>query len=108
MLIAHAAVATLRREYERACELLEQITLTPETEAMWSHLSRVATAEGRMTIAERCYAALGLPGGCVWKQSGVSAEGLGVHMKTRATPRSPKDLCPERKRTQSKGPGDRG
>eukprot|EP00906_Rhabdomonas_costata_P036994 RCo051951 len=47
------------REYERACELLEQIALTPETEAMWMHLSRVATAEGRMTIAERCYAALG-------------------------------------------------
>ena len=30
-----------QREYERACHLLEQITLTPETEAMWQNLSQV-------------------------------------------------------------------
>jgi intraflagellar transport protein 172 len=48
-----------QREYERACHLLEQITLTPETEAMWQNLSQVALQEGRMPIAERCFAALG-------------------------------------------------
>mmetsp|Transcript_137045 Transcript_137045/g.238278 ORF Transcript_137045/g.238278 Transcript_137045/m.238278 type:complete len:1651 (-) Transcript_137045:230-5182(-) len=47
------------KEFERACHLLEQITLTPETEAMWQNLSQVALTEGKMSIAERCFAALG-------------------------------------------------
>eukprot|EP00667_Euglena_gracilis_P000220 EG_transcript_220 len=46
-------------DYDRACGLLEQITMTPETEAMWQTLSQVALSHGRLLIAERCFAALG-------------------------------------------------
>eukprot|EP00668_Euglena_longa_P000083 GGOE01000099.1.p1 GENE.GGOE01000099.1~~GGOE01000099.1.p1 ORF type:complete len:1743 (+),score=650.33 GGOE01000099.1:779-5230(+) len=48
-----------QKELERACHLLEQITLTPETEAMWQSLSQVAMQENKYLIAERCSAALG-------------------------------------------------
>lgn len=47
------------RNYDRACDLLEQITLGPETEAMWLQLSQVALQEMKLYIAERCFAALG-------------------------------------------------
>ena len=46
-------------DYDRACNLLEQITMTPETEAMWQNLSQIALDQGRLQIAERCFAALG-------------------------------------------------
>jgi intraflagellar transport protein 172 len=48
-----------QRDLSRACQLLEQLTLTPETEAMWQALSQVALREQRLAIAERCAAALG-------------------------------------------------
>eukprot|EP00760_Papus_ankaliazontas_P035970 PhM_4_TR811/c0_g1_i1/m.62923/K19676/IFT172; intraflagellar transport protein 172 len=46
-------------DYERACDLLDQIALTPETEAMWQRLSQAALQELKLNIAERCFAALG-------------------------------------------------
>ena len=46
-------------DYDRACDLLDQITLTPETEAMWQALSVLALQEMKLYIAERCFAALG-------------------------------------------------
>jgi intraflagellar transport protein 172 len=39
--------------------LLEQLELSPETEAMWSTLCQLALEDGRLIIAERCCAALG-------------------------------------------------
>eukprot|EP01065_Artemidia_motanka_P041067 TRINITY_DN5263_c0_g4_i1.p1 TRINITY_DN5263_c0_g4~~TRINITY_DN5263_c0_g4_i1.p1 ORF type:complete len:1760 (+),score=631.40 TRINITY_DN5263_c0_g4_i1:78-5357(+) len=47
------------KDYERACDLLELITITPETEAMWQNLSRYALEDKKLHIAERCFAALG-------------------------------------------------
>eukprot|EP01060_Flectonema_neradi_P010067 TRINITY_DN17208_c0_g1_i3.p1 TRINITY_DN17208_c0_g1~~TRINITY_DN17208_c0_g1_i3.p1 ORF type:complete len:1741 (+),score=384.31 TRINITY_DN17208_c0_g1_i3:134-5356(+) len=47
------------RDYEKACDLLEQITITPETEAMWQNLSQLALQDRKLHIAERCFAALG-------------------------------------------------
>ena len=46
-------------DYDRACDLLDQIALTPETEAMWQSLSAVAIQDMKLYIAERCFAALG-------------------------------------------------
>eukprot|EP01063_Lacrimia_lanifica_P008046 TRINITY_DN1519_c0_g1_i1.p1 TRINITY_DN1519_c0_g1~~TRINITY_DN1519_c0_g1_i1.p1 ORF type:complete len:1768 (+),score=790.58 TRINITY_DN1519_c0_g1_i1:95-5398(+) len=46
-------------DFEKACELLEQITITPETEAMWQNLSQLALQDRKLHIAERCFAALG-------------------------------------------------
>ncbi|KAF5219351.1 hypothetical protein ECC02_007687 [Trypanosoma cruzi] len=46
-------------DYNRACDLLDQIALTPETEAMWANLATVALREMKLQIAQRCYAALG-------------------------------------------------
>ena len=47
------------KDYERAVDLLEQLELSPETEAMWQNLSELAVSNNRLHIAERCYAALG-------------------------------------------------
>eukprot|EP00755_Sulcionema_specki_P012297 Sspe_Gene.8302::Locus_2835_Transcript_1_1_Confidence_1.000_Length_5381::g.8302::m.8302/K19676/IFT172; intraflagellar transport protein 172 len=52
-------VAMEDKDYDRACDLLEQITITPETEAMWQNLSQLALQDRRLHIAERCFAALG-------------------------------------------------
>ncbi|ORC89482.1 intraflagellar transport protein 172 [Trypanosoma theileri] len=46
-------------DYNRACDLLDQIALTPETEAMWANLANLALQEMKLHIAQRCYAALG-------------------------------------------------
>jgi len=46
-------------DLDRACALLEQITLTPETEAMWQALSHAALTTGKLAVAERSFAALG-------------------------------------------------
>jgi len=48
-----------QRDYERAVFLLEQLELTPETEALWQTLSHFALQDKRILIAERCFAALG-------------------------------------------------
>lgn len=52
------APSLAEREYERAVEILEAMTLTPEAEAMWHTLATVALQERKLHIAERCYAAL--------------------------------------------------
>ncbi|KAJ3290304.1 hypothetical protein HK104_006864 [Borealophlyctis nickersoniae] len=39
--------------------LLETLEITPETEAMWKTLSRMAVKDRKLVVAERCFAALG-------------------------------------------------
>ena len=46
-------------DYDRACDLLDQIPLSQETEAMWQSLAKTALQEMKLYIAERCFAALG-------------------------------------------------
>lgn len=46
-------------DYDRAANFLEQLESSPETEAMWKTLSRLALEERQLHIAERCYSALG-------------------------------------------------
>jgi len=38
---------------------LEPLDLTPETEANWKTLAKLAVGENNLYVAERCYAALG-------------------------------------------------
>uniref|UniRef100_A0A7S1KTE2 IF140/IFT172/WDR19 TPR domain-containing protein n=1 Tax=Percolomonas cosmopolitus TaxID=63605 RepID=A0A7S1KTE2_9EUKA len=45
--------------YEHAADILDKLTLTPETEAMWKNLATIVMADQKYHIAERCYAALG-------------------------------------------------
>ncbi|KAF0975063.1 hypothetical protein FDP41_005816 [Naegleria fowleri] len=47
------------KKYEQAASILERLSLTPETEAMWKKLSEVVMEDMRYDIAERCFAALG-------------------------------------------------
>jgi len=47
------------KKYEHAASILERLSLTPETEAMWKKLSEVVMEDRRYDIAERCFAALG-------------------------------------------------
>ncbi|TPX67270.1 hypothetical protein SpCBS45565_g03981 [Spizellomyces sp. 'palustris'] len=47
------------KDYERAVALLETLEITPETDAMWKSLSQMALKDRNLTIAERCFAALG-------------------------------------------------
>ncbi|KAL0485003.1 intraflagellar transport protein 172 [Acrasis kona] len=47
------------KNYEHAADILEQLSLTPETEAMWKNLSELVLHDNKFHIAERCYAALG-------------------------------------------------
>ncbi|XP_065670042.1 intraflagellar transport protein 172 homolog isoform X3 [Hydra vulgaris] len=46
-------------DYDRAVAFLENLELSPETEAMWKTLTKVAMEKKQLFIAERCYAALG-------------------------------------------------
>ncbi|XP_028253563.1 intraflagellar transport protein 172 homolog [Parambassis ranga] len=46
-------------DYNRATEFLETVETSPETEAMWKTLSKLALEARQLHIAERCYAALG-------------------------------------------------
>jgi len=48
-----------RRQFAHAVDILEELPLTPETEAMWRQLADVATEEFCLPVAERCYAVLG-------------------------------------------------
>lgn len=48
------------RHYAKAVDLLEELPLTPETEAMWRSLADDSMEEARnLPVAERCYAVLG-------------------------------------------------
>jgi len=46
-------------DYYRAISFLETLETSPETEAMWKTLSKVAIEHKELFIAERCYSALG-------------------------------------------------
>ena len=46
-------------DFVRACNFLETLEATPESEAMWKTLGDLALENGELHIAERCYAALG-------------------------------------------------
>jgi intraflagellar transport protein 172 len=48
-----------KRNYKQAVAILEALEMTPETEAMWTNLSNMALQDKFLSIAERCYAALG-------------------------------------------------
>ncbi|XP_077008571.1 intraflagellar transport protein 172 homolog isoform X7 [Tamandua tetradactyla] len=45
--------------YTRATAFLETLEMTPETEAMWKTLSKLALEARQLHIAERCFSALG-------------------------------------------------
>lgn len=47
------------RDYERAIALLETLPQTPDSESMWKTLSQMALKDGKLFMAERCFAALG-------------------------------------------------
>uniref|UniRef100_A0A3Q0QW63 Intraflagellar transport 172 n=1 Tax=Amphilophus citrinellus TaxID=61819 RepID=A0A3Q0QW63_AMPCI len=46
-------------DYDRATAFLETLEMSPETEAMWKTLSKLALEARQLHIAERCFAALG-------------------------------------------------
>uniref|UniRef100_A0A7N8XI48 Intraflagellar transport protein 172 homolog n=1 Tax=Mastacembelus armatus TaxID=205130 RepID=A0A7N8XI48_9TELE len=46
-------------DYDRATAFLETLEMSPETEAMWKTLSKLALEARQLHIAERCCAALG-------------------------------------------------
>lgn len=43
----------------RAIQILEPLELTPETEANWKTVAKLAIEQQNLQVAERCYAALG-------------------------------------------------
>lgn len=47
------------RNFLKAMDILDNLEVTPEVEAMWSKLSQAAIADGDLKIAQRCAAALG-------------------------------------------------
>ncbi|CAK0863800.1 unnamed protein product, partial [Prorocentrum cordatum] len=48
-----------REQYAKAVDLLEELPLTPETEAMWRSLADATMEHYNLPVAERCYAVLG-------------------------------------------------
>jgi len=48
-----------RMHYAKAVDLLEELPLTPETEAMWRSLADASMDSFNLPVAERCYAVLG-------------------------------------------------
>lgn len=48
-----------RHQYAKAVDLLEELPLTPETEAMWRTLADASMEHFNLPVAERCYAVLG-------------------------------------------------
>lgn len=51
--------ALVDRDYARAVAFLENLEMTPETEANWKTLSQISLDAQELVIAERCFAALG-------------------------------------------------
>ena len=51
--------ALLYKGLEAAVDILEPLDLTPETEANWKTLAKLALEQQNLYVAERCYAALG-------------------------------------------------
>ncbi|CAD7965624.1 unnamed protein product [Amoebophrya sp. A120] len=49
-----------RKQYGKAVDILEELPLTPETEAMWRSLAKVAMDDlDALPVVEQCYAVLG-------------------------------------------------
>merc|ERR1719335_1777027 len=48
-----------RAQYAKAVNLLEELPLTPETEAMWRSLADTSMESFNLPVAEQCYAVLG-------------------------------------------------
>jgi len=48
-----------RAQYAKAVNLLEELPLTPETEAMWRSLADTSMENFNLPVAEQCYAVLG-------------------------------------------------
>jgi len=48
-----------RHHYAKAVDLLEELPLTPETEAMWRSLADASMENFHLAVSERCYAVLG-------------------------------------------------
>mmetsp|Transcript_147414 Transcript_147414/g.383208 ORF Transcript_147414/g.383208 Transcript_147414/m.383208 type:complete len:1766 (-) Transcript_147414:28-5325(-) len=48
-----------RQQYAKAVDLLEELPLTPETEAMWRTLADTSMEHFNLPVAERCFAVLG-------------------------------------------------
>merc|ERR1719409_2223904 len=48
-----------RAQYGKAVNLLEELPLTPETEAMWRSLADTSMENFNLPVAEQCYAVLG-------------------------------------------------
>lgn len=46
-------------DYIRAMDILENLVVTPDVEAMWKQLNAVALSSGDLRIAQRCAAAIG-------------------------------------------------
>lgn len=51
--------ALLYKGLEAAVDILEPLEITPETEANWKTLAKLALEQQNLYVAERCYAALG-------------------------------------------------
>lgn len=51
--------ALLYKGLEAAVDILEPLAITPETEANWKTLAKLALEQQNLYVAERCYAALG-------------------------------------------------
>lgn len=51
--------ALLYKGLESAVDILEPLELSPETEANWKTLAKLALEQTNLYVAERCYAALG-------------------------------------------------
>jgi intraflagellar transport protein 172 len=51
--------ALLYKGLEAAVDILEPLDITPETEANWKTLAKLALEQQNLYVAERCYAALG-------------------------------------------------
>ena len=51
--------ALLYKGFEAAVDILEPLEITPETEANWKTLAKLALEQQNLYVAERCYAALG-------------------------------------------------
>eukprot|EP00929_Paragymnodinium_shiwhaense_P046200 TRINITY_DN2351_c0_g3_i1.p1 TRINITY_DN2351_c0_g3~~TRINITY_DN2351_c0_g3_i1.p1 ORF type:complete len:1765 (+),score=574.01 TRINITY_DN2351_c0_g3_i1:160-5454(+) len=48
-----------RGAYAKAVDLLEELPMTPETEAMWRNLADTSMESFNLAVAERCFAVLG-------------------------------------------------
>ncbi len=48
-----------RKEYAYAVEVMSQLPSTPESDALWRSLAESALSDGKLSVAECCFAKLG-------------------------------------------------